>query len=37
MTNTFRPWQLLSAIIAGMLTEQQQQYGASVLWYDVKP
>ena len=25
MTNTFRPWQLLSVIIAGMLNEQQQQ------------
>ena len=25
MTNTFRPWQLLSVIIAGMLSEQQQQ------------
>jgi len=24
MTNTFRPWQLLSVIIAGMLSEQQQ-------------
>lgn len=25
MTNTFRPWQLLSVIVAGMLNEQQQQ------------
>ena len=25
MTNTFRPWQLLSVIIAGMLNERQQQ------------
>ena len=25
MTNTFRPWQLLSVIIAGMLNEQQQR------------
>lgn len=25
MTNTLRPWQLLSVIVAGMLNEQQQQ------------